>query len=85
MSTIQFGDPGAGNISSNDRLQHIAIQAAAVMLQSWFEKSAPTAEQAKSMIEMGGSPWRSEGCPLQAQREASRAARQFHLLIVHSW
>ena len=50
MSTnTQFVVP-PGDISTNDRLQHIAIQATAVMLQGWFEDEQPSVEEAKAMV-----------------------------------
>jgi len=49
MSGIQFVAP-AGEASSSERLHHIAIQATAVMLQSWFEDEGPTPEKAKQMV-----------------------------------
>jgi hypothetical protein len=49
MSGIQFIAP-PGEASTSERLQHIAIQATAVMLQSWFEDEEPTPEKAKQMV-----------------------------------
>jgi hypothetical protein len=49
MSAIQFVAP-PGDASSSERLHHIAIQATAVMLQSWFEDEEPTPEKAKQMV-----------------------------------
>jgi len=40
----------SGEVSASERLHHIAIQAAAVMLQGWFEDEAPSAEQAAKMV-----------------------------------
>jgi hypothetical protein len=49
MSGIQFVAPPA-EASASERLHHIAIQATAVMLQSWFEDEEPTPEKAKQMV-----------------------------------
>ena len=50
MSTnTQFVVP-LSEVSANDRLQHIAIQATAVMLQGWFDEQEPDAEEAKAMV-----------------------------------
>ncbi len=49
MSGIQFVAP-PGEASASERLHHIAIQATAVMLQSWFEDEEPTPEKAKQMV-----------------------------------
>jgi hypothetical protein len=49
MSGIQFVAP-AGEASSSERLHYMAIQATAVMLQSWFEDEEPTPEKAKQMV-----------------------------------
>jgi hypothetical protein len=46
---IQFVAP-AGEMSAEDRLQHIAIQATAIMLQPWFEEEEPSPEEAAAMI-----------------------------------
>jgi hypothetical protein len=48
-ANAQFVAP-SGEISANDRLQHIAIQATAVMLQGWFEDEEPSVEEAKAMV-----------------------------------
>lgn len=50
MSEVHFNVPG-GEVSANDRLHVVAIQAAAVMLKDWFEEKEPSPEQAKAMIE----------------------------------
>lgn len=47
--SVEFVVP-SGEVSPNDRLQHIAIQATAVMLQGWFEEEEPSAEQARQMV-----------------------------------
>jgi len=47
---IQFVTP-PGDLTAEDRMQFIAIQATAVMLQSWFEEEDPSPEEAKVMIE----------------------------------
>ena len=49
MSSIEFVAPPA-EASSSERLHFIAIQAAAVMLQPWFEDEEPTPERAKQMV-----------------------------------
>src|SRR5262245_52203555 len=49
MSSIQFVAP-PGDASAGERLQHIAIQATAVMLQSWFEDEEPSPAQASAMV-----------------------------------
>jgi hypothetical protein len=49
MSGIQFVAP-PGDASASERLHHIAIQATAVMLQSWFEDEEPSPEKAKQMV-----------------------------------
>jgi len=46
---VQFVVP-SGEVGPSERLQHIAIQATAVMLQGWFEDEAPSAEQASKMV-----------------------------------
>src|SRR5262245_31622118 len=46
---VQFVVP-AGEAGPAERLQHIAIQAAAVMLQGWFEDEEPSAEEAGQMV-----------------------------------
>jgi len=48
-ASVQFVVP-AGEVGPGERLQHIAIQATAVMLQGWFEDEEPTAEEAKQMV-----------------------------------
>ncbi len=52
-NTVHFvvlpaGEVGEGG--SSERLQHIAIQATAVMLQGWFEDEEPSPEEAKQMV-----------------------------------
>jgi hypothetical protein len=49
MSGILFA-AAPGEASANERLQHIAIQATAVMLQKWFEDEEPGPEQAREMV-----------------------------------
>ena len=49
MSGIQFVAP-PGDASAAERLHHIAIQATAVMLQTWFEDEEPSPEKAKAMV-----------------------------------
>jgi hypothetical protein len=49
MSGVQFVAP-SGEASSSERLHHIAIQATAVMLQSWFEDEEPSPAEAKQMV-----------------------------------
>lgn len=49
MSGIQFV-AAPGEASASERLHYMAIQAAAVMLQSWFEDEEPTPEEAKRMV-----------------------------------
>lgn len=49
MSSIQFA-ACPGEASANERLQHIAIQATAVMLQKWLEDEEPSPEQASEMV-----------------------------------
>jgi hypothetical protein len=49
MSSIEFVAPPA-EASSGERLHFIAIQAAAVMLQSWFEDEEPTPDRAGEMV-----------------------------------
>jgi hypothetical protein len=46
---IQFVAP-AGGMAASERLQHIAIQATAMMLQGWFEDEEPNVEEAKAMV-----------------------------------
>lgn len=50
MSGIQFVAPPPGEASPSERLHHIAIQATAVMLQSWFEDEEPSPDKARQMI-----------------------------------
>lgn len=47
---VEFVVP-SGEISANDRLQHIAVQAAALMLRGWFEEAEPSPEEARQMVE----------------------------------
>jgi hypothetical protein len=49
MSGIQFVAPPV-DASAAERLHHIAIQATAVMLQTWFEDEEPSPEKAKAMV-----------------------------------
>jgi hypothetical protein len=49
MSDIQF-IASQGDASPSERPQHIAIQATAVMLQSWFEDEEPSPEKASAMV-----------------------------------
>jgi hypothetical protein len=49
MSGIQFVAP-AQDASASERLHYVAIQATAVMLQSWFEDEEPSPEEAKAMV-----------------------------------
>jgi hypothetical protein len=49
MSAFQFVAPPA-DASAAERLHHIAIQATAVMLQTWFEDEEPSPEKAKAMV-----------------------------------
>jgi hypothetical protein len=49
MRGIQFVAP-PGEASSSERLHYMAIQATAVMLQSWFEEEEPTPEEARQMV-----------------------------------
>jgi hypothetical protein len=49
---IHFVVPGGDvQVSANDRLYHIAIQATAVMLKDWFREEEPSPEKAQQMIE----------------------------------
>ena len=49
---MQFVVPGGDvQVSANDRLHHIAIQATAVMLKDWFEEEQPSPEEAQQMVE----------------------------------
>jgi hypothetical protein len=47
--TVQFVVP-TGEASASERLQHIAIQATAMMLQGWFEDEEPSPEEAQQMV-----------------------------------
>jgi hypothetical protein len=49
MSGTQFV-ASPGEASSSERLHSMAIQATAVMLQSWFEDEEPTPEKANQMV-----------------------------------
>jgi hypothetical protein len=50
MSTnTQFVVP-SGEVNADDRLQHVAIQATAVMLQGWFGEQDPEVEDASAMV-----------------------------------
>ncbi len=52
-NTVQFvvmPPNEVGEAGSSERLQHIAIQAAAVMLRGWFEDEEPSPEEAKQMV-----------------------------------
>jgi len=49
MSGFQFVAPAA-DTSSAERLHTMAIQATAVMLQSWFEDEGPSPEKARQMV-----------------------------------
>jgi hypothetical protein len=49
MSGIQFVAPPA-DASTAERLHHIAIQATAVMLQTWFEDEEPSPDKAREMV-----------------------------------
>jgi hypothetical protein len=46
---VQFVVP-SGEVSPSERLQHIAIQATAVMLQGWFEDEEPSPQEAREMV-----------------------------------
>lgn len=48
-ASVQFVVP-SGEVGPSERLQHIAIQATAVMLQGWFEDEEPSAEEATQMV-----------------------------------
>ena len=48
-ASVQFVVP-SGEASPGERLQHIAIQATAVMLQGWFEDEEPGPEEAREMV-----------------------------------
>jgi hypothetical protein len=47
--SVEFVVP-EGQVNTEERLQHIAIQATAVMLQGWFEEEEPSAQAAKEMV-----------------------------------
>lgn len=47
---VEFVVP-SGEVSANDRLHHIAIQAAAMMLKGWFEEAEPSPDEAQQMVE----------------------------------
>jgi hypothetical protein len=48
--SIEFVALPPGEASSAERLHHIAIQATAVMLQSWFEDEEPSPDKARAMV-----------------------------------
>lgn len=48
-SEIRFVVPHAD--AKADPIHHIAIQAAAVMLQDWFKEAEPEVDEAKAMVE----------------------------------
>ncbi len=48
--SIEFVALPPGEASSSERLHHIAIQATAVMLQSWFKDEEPDPEEASEMV-----------------------------------
>lgn len=47
---VEFVVP-SGEIGADDRLHHIAIQAAAMMLRGWFEEAEPSPAEAQQMVE----------------------------------
>ncbi len=47
---VEFAE-ASGDMSADDRLRYIAIQAAAVMLRGWFEEAEPSPEKAQMMVE----------------------------------
>jgi len=49
-SSIEFVALPPGEASSAERLHHIAIQATAVMLQTWFKDEEPSPEEAGEMV-----------------------------------
>lgn len=48
-ASVQFVVP-SGDVSASERLQHMAIQATAMMLQGWFEDEEPSPEEARQMV-----------------------------------
>ena len=46
---IEFVVPD-GQISPEDRLRHIAIQAVSIMLRGWFEEEELSPEEAEKMV-----------------------------------
>jgi hypothetical protein len=48
--SIEFVALPHGEASSAERLHHIAIQATAVMLQTWFKDAEPDQEDAREMV-----------------------------------
>jgi len=48
--SIEFVALPPGEASSAERLHHIAIQATAVMLQTWFKDAEPDPEDAREMV-----------------------------------
>jgi hypothetical protein len=48
--SIEFVALPPGEATSAERLHHIAIQAAAVMLQTWFKDEEPSPEEAGEMV-----------------------------------
>jgi hypothetical protein len=48
-ASVQFVVP-SGEVSPSERLQHIAIQATAVMLHGWFEDEEPSPQEAREMV-----------------------------------
>ena len=48
--SIEFVALPPGEASSAERLHHIAIQATAVMLQTWFKDAEPDPEEARDMV-----------------------------------
>ena len=48
--SIEFVALPPGEASSAERLHHIAIQATAVMLQTWFKDAEPDPEEANDMV-----------------------------------
>jgi hypothetical protein len=52
-NTVQFvvlPSNEVGEAGARERLQHIAIQATALMLQGWFEDEEPSPEEARQMV-----------------------------------
>jgi hypothetical protein len=48
--SIEFVALPPGEASASERLHHIAIQATAVMLQSWFKDEEPSPDEAREMV-----------------------------------